>query len=378
MQPKHINKGLKRYIILFAVFSAFVYCVDFHKSSIARESDDFFNCGHNLEIDRCPFCDPDLIETQGFCDGHGVPEALCHRCRPELEDAFRMENDWCGGHNIPESQCEICNPGILDKYRSKNGVSLGVQNAASCSAGDPSTFPRYRQNPAEACRTHELRVRFASPDISEQIGIQTFSAMSLTLAHEIVCDAVIDYNRNSYTKVTSQGDGILRNIFKNLAIVDSKDFSAAKAAFLKSNEKILFLESEFKRKLELSEKKVISQIKMLESKTRLADCRIEFSKAIQELKNYNLTEEQINRIRETKDASSELKIVSPLSGVVVKRNAVIGEMVYPSGILFDIADVNTMWAILYISEPYLSQIDTGQKINLTISGLDGANFSAAI
>ena len=46
---------------------------------------------HGLKPGQCPFCDSSLIETQGFCAEHRVPEALCHRCRPELEGAFRKQ-----------------------------------------------------------------------------------------------------------------------------------------------------------------------------------------------------------------------------------------------------------------------------------------------
>ena len=56
-------------------------------------------------VNQCPFCSPEVFEAMGFCNGHGVPEAICTRCRNDLEEAFRSENDWCQGHGLPESQC---------------------------------------------------------------------------------------------------------------------------------------------------------------------------------------------------------------------------------------------------------------------------------
>ena len=53
----------------------------------------------------------------GFCNGHGVPEAVCTRCRGDLEAAFRKKNDWCAEHGLPESHCEACNPGTLAQFR---------------------------------------------------------------------------------------------------------------------------------------------------------------------------------------------------------------------------------------------------------------------
>ena len=67
-------------------------------------------CEHGMADARCPFCHPGLIEQMGMCGGHGIPEAICFPCWPELEVAFRAVGDWCGGHDRPESQCYICNP----------------------------------------------------------------------------------------------------------------------------------------------------------------------------------------------------------------------------------------------------------------------------
>jgi len=72
--------------------------------------DDPADCEHGIAEASCPFCNPSLIETEGFCNGHGVAEALCVKCRPFMKTAFIANGDWCGEHNTPESQCKICNP----------------------------------------------------------------------------------------------------------------------------------------------------------------------------------------------------------------------------------------------------------------------------
>lgn len=65
-------------------------------------------CPHQIKADRCPFCNPQLVESDGFCGEHGVAEALCYQCRPYLKAAFRAKGDWCTEHNAPESQCVLC------------------------------------------------------------------------------------------------------------------------------------------------------------------------------------------------------------------------------------------------------------------------------
>jgi hypothetical protein len=71
-------------------------------------------CEHGIDAARCPFCTPSLVETEGFCAGHGVAEALCVKCRPYMETAFKAKGDWCEEHATPESQCVECNPELKD------------------------------------------------------------------------------------------------------------------------------------------------------------------------------------------------------------------------------------------------------------------------
>ncbi len=79
-------------------------------------------CTHGIDPVKCPFCKPELIESDGFCKEHDVGEALCVKCRPYLEKAFKAAGDWCGEHNVPESQCVLCNPSLKDK---KNTATPG-------------------------------------------------------------------------------------------------------------------------------------------------------------------------------------------------------------------------------------------------------------
>jgi hypothetical protein len=72
-------------------------------------------CPHEIKKEKCPFCTPALVESDGFCGEHGVAEALCYICRPYLKTAFKAKGDWCKDHDAPESQCMICHPELKEK-----------------------------------------------------------------------------------------------------------------------------------------------------------------------------------------------------------------------------------------------------------------------
>jgi len=400
-------------VLCLAAIPAGIQAFDFFKSDQKNqpETGKLILCEeHGLKSGQCPFCDPGLIETQGFCRGHGVPEALCHRCRPGLEDAFRKMGDWCGGHNLPESQCEICNPGVLDKYESfmampgQTGSSCtsGTARSSGCQSGaaddsffddfdeadDVETFPRFKRKPSAGCTTQDLRVTFPDARIPAQAGIQTTEAVSLALSPELICDVITDYDRSVYTRVSVPASGILNQISTDLgktvkkgdvlAVVDSEELGAAKAAFLEADIRAAQLALEYERVSSLFDKQIVSHKYLLESKTRLEECRISLARTQQRLKNLGLTDEHIHRVKKEKDTSSLLSITAPVSGIVVKRSGVAGELVSVSRPLFDIAAVDKMWALLNIYEPDLAKVTLGQKVIISLSGLEGHTFEGIV
>lgn len=102
-------------------------------------------CEHEIKVETCPFCKPDLVESEGFCGAHGFPEALCAQCRPYLKVAFRTQGDWCEEHKLPESQCMACNPELAENIRpGEHGVAMPAASgeASTCEhAIDESQCP---------------------------------------------------------------------------------------------------------------------------------------------------------------------------------------------------------------------------------------------
>lgn len=93
-------------------------------------------CPHEIKQEVCPFCNPELVSTEGFCGEHGVAEALCAQCRPYMKAAFRAKGDWCEAHKTPESQCMECNPELKDNVRPGEH---GVPQAPATQPAETST-----------------------------------------------------------------------------------------------------------------------------------------------------------------------------------------------------------------------------------------------
>jgi cobalt-zinc-cadmium efflux system membrane fusion protein len=62
---------------------------------------------------------------EDWCAEHGILEAECALCNPEVAAKLKKKGDWCKEHDTPKSQCFECNPKLKEKwvqrYRDKYG-----------------------------------------------------------------------------------------------------------------------------------------------------------------------------------------------------------------------------------------------------------------
>ena len=347
---------------------------------------------HQIAEAQCPFCDPGLVESLGHCNGHGVPEAFCYQCNPDLIPAFKAVGDWCAGHERPESQCYICNP-ELDPAREQTPVS-GTSEAAI--PGAPSTAPpasdayasRTQRPPSVFCSTQDLVVRLEGPDIAEQVGLELAAVATRPITKTVECNAEVAYDGTRYAQIAAQVPGVVAEVQKDLGdpvspgeplvIISSSHLGAAKAAYLQAGAAVALWERNHAREEDLLERGVSTEKDLLETETRLAESRISLSAAEQALMSFGLSKQAVDSVRRTNDTSARYEVTAPFAGIIVDRQATVGEVVDPSRPLLAVADVSRMWALIDVYESDLRDIRVGQPVVLRVEGLEGESFAGAI
>ncbi len=330
---------------------------------------------HEIAEAECPFCDPGLIESLGWCGGHDVPEALCYRCNPNLVAAFKAVGDWCAGHDRPESQCYICNPHLAP----------GAEATAAL-PGQPDEetdldVPRVQRRPSVSCTKQNLTVTFARPGIAAEAGLEFAAVRTTPLARTLECNAVLGYDGNRHARIAPQVSGIVASVEKDLgetvapgdvlATIDSPAFGLAKATYLQADAEVNLWTRNHARETDLQSRGIATERDVLEAETRLAESRIARSRAEQELVGLGLDAAAIARVRETGDTSARYPVTAAFAGVVVDRQAAVGEICDPSRPLFAVADVSRMWARLDVYESDVREIRAGQAAVLHVEGLRG-------
>lgn len=352
---------------------------------------------HEIAESECPFCNRGLIVSRGMCEEHRVPEALCTRCNPALVPAFKAEKDWCAEHAVPESQCELCNPGLFptrDVRPTESDARPGVQNgrpgvAVVEAAPDPVGFvPRALMPPTARCAREFMQIRLASADIADDLGLVVEAIRAATAPYTFTCPAQLSYDAHHYARVTPRLAGILTEVRKDLgeavaagetlAVLDCLELGLAKSAYLEALALLSPAERNQQREQELAQKGLTTEESLLAAEARLVECRVALGRAEETLRNYGLSRREIEALGRSGDRGSLLPLVAPLSGLVVERDAVVGERVETDRSLFAVADTTTLWAMLSAPESELGVLALGLPVLLEVNGLPGERFAGTL
>lgn len=86
---------------------------------------------------------------------------------------------------------------------------------------------------------------------------------------------------------------------------------------------------------------------------------------------------QVLAVVESNLSLSDYRISAPLSGVVMARNAAVGDVAAEGAVLFEIADLSTLWVDLHIFGSDADHIPVGARVALTRLS-DGASAETVI
>ena len=338
-------------------------------------------------VEDCPFCSPALLETMGFCKGHGVPEAVCTKCRDDLEAAFRSEGDWCAGHGLPESHCETCNPGTLEKYKSSKAAPLKAAEQPDFAVLSTDT-PRVRAIPELTCATDTSIIRLASAGVADRVGVLVEEVQKRELRKMLEAPATVAYDSRSHARLAPRAAGTIVEVRRDLGaevqagevllILDSAALGAAKSELLQAAARVGLWEKNSARERTLLAKGLSTEKDTLEAESQLVESRLALAMAEQRLANLGLTKEQVGAVQEQGESSSLLSIRAPFAGTVIGLEAVLGELATPETSVVSVADTSRMWGLLDVDQAAIRLVERGQSVLLSVEGWTGETLAGRV
>ena len=100
--------------------------------------------------------------------------------------------------------------------------------------------------------------------------------------------------------------------------------------------------------------------------------------ALQRLRNWEISDDQIERLRQEGRPQQNLLLKAPVDGVVLEKTAVQGMRFMPGDPLYRIADLSMLWLIVDVFEQDLNLIRPGQAAQITVNAFPGEEFHGQV
>lgn len=123
---------------------------------------------------------------------------------------------------------------------------------------------------------------------------------------------------------------------------------------------------------------VTAQIELLEA-IRLEGSKSTLTNAARnKLRLWKISDEQIEAIISSDKVKVTLPVYAQSSGIVTKRNVSVGDYLNAGEVMFEIANINNLWVLFDAYQEDLPLIETGDRVEISISSIPDKQFSASV
>jgi len=103
-----------------------------------------------------------------------------------------------------------------------------------------------------------------------------------------------------------------------------------------------------------------------------------YEAAMEKLMQWMLTEKQIAQIERSGRVKTNFEVYSNTSGIVTAKRVNTGDHVSEGAVLFEVANLSSVWVLFDAYESDLPFLKVGNTISFSLQALPGTNFSAKI
>lgn len=235
---------------------------------------------------------------------------------------------------------------------------------------------------------HDEEVVQLSESEIREFGIETSVVDAGVLKAYKTFPGEVVLNPDMTAHVVPRISGVIRKLMKGIgdrvrtgetiALLDSRELAEMKSGYLAARERVSLTKSNFKREEGLWKKKISSEQEYLEARQALAESKIEMRLFEQKLYAVGLSREDVKRlISEPHSELTMYKIVAPISGIIIKQHATMGEYIKDDSEAFVIADTASVRINVTVYQKDLASVRVGHKVTVS-SGNALSNANAAI
>lgn len=213
----------------------------------------------------------------------------------------------------------------------------------------------------------------------QQSHLTIAPAAKTPIQDQLIFTANILANQNRLAHVTPRIEGKLSKVIANLgdhvkagqtlAEIDSIQMGEARAQFRSSQTDLALAQANYDRISKLYEDKVVPQKQMIESQSALERAKSSLYADSERLRMYGGLGQP---------SGSTYVLKAPFNGIVIEKNAVIGELANPADTIFTIADMSTVWIDADVPERDLQSLDIGKTASITVTAYPDEVFTGKV
>jgi cobalt-zinc-cadmium efflux system membrane fusion protein len=295
-------------------------------------------------------------------------------------------DDWCMEHAVPESKCLVCRG--REPVPDSDSVASMTPPAGEAQSGLSETDKKRRL------------IQFASPESVTKAGVVVVPAAEKVMDDTIEANAELGYDLTRYAQLASRVPGSVTAVMVQagsrvkagdvLALIDSVEVGKAKAELLQAAAQVSSRRQTVERLRSSTAAGFRNTADLVQAEAELREAEIRLHGSRQALVNLGLTPPTLkpgevpnesglqllglpdavaSGLDPQKTAANLLPILSPLDGVIVKRQVVPGELVDATKMLFAVADTSRMWVTASLSPSDARKISIGQAMEFTTDGV---------
>ncbi|WP_284451197.1 efflux RND transporter periplasmic adaptor subunit [Methylophaga thalassica] len=202
------------------------------------------------------------------------------------------------------------------------------------------------------------------------VSYQTAVSVSETKSHHYPAKVSVP-NANRHIVHTSQegvvtqmlvAEGDIVKAGQVLATVNSPALLSLQTQYLQAEGLLNQLLTEMQRDKQLFNEGIIAERRYLDAKTRYQQQKTLVDSQIKTLQLAGMPLDAIKTLKQQQTMDSHLHVRAVSEGVVMAQNAVIGQRVMASDVLYEVADLSTLWLEIHVPLLVASNINIGSKV----------------
>ena len=208
-----------------------------------------------------------------------------------------------------------------------------------------------------------------SLDKVQLLGVRTEPAQARDLRRAVQAVGTIQANERQLYKVTSRFEGWIERLYVNTT---GQPVARGQALMEVYSPELITAQEEYLIALRAVDETKASGAEAQAVMQRLAEG------VLRRLKNWGISESELETLRKEGKARQRLTYRSPVGGVVLQKPSVQGMRFMPGETLYEIADLSSVWLVAEVFERDLGMVRVGQQAKLRILAYPEREFAGKV